>query len=259
MYALSNADSTLRDLLVFRFAGNRYGGDWTLSGHKFGNLMLTALTSKMGSFTEALAYMQRLFKTTGIILPATSEGVKIKAVTTDGVIVEGEENIDLGKYNGKRSLERVYLVPKRAKASKEAIAAIKNADVIIAGPGDLYTTILPVLLVEEIRRGIEKSKALKLFIVNVANKPFETPQYKVSDYVNAIAKHCGSTLFRYFLVNTNHEPKIPRKFKYEYVILEKGSEQSLNGMVRTGDLVDEGFPLYHDPKKLSACIMRVIV
>lgn len=254
--AMSDADSLLRELLTFRFSGNRYGSDWSLPGQKFGNLMLVALTSLTGDFNKGLSFMEGFFKTKGEILPATLENVSIRAVTADGISVEGEQNIDLGKYNGKRSLDRVFLNPQDAHATKKVLQAIRKAEVIIAGPGDLYTTLLPVLLVNNLRTAIKRSKAKKFFVINVANKPFETPNYKVSDYISAIVKHCGELLFDQFLANTNFIPKMPRKYKYEYVTIEEN--QNTNTFVRKADFIDESFPIYHDSKKLAAYIMKHI-
>lgn len=253
--AMSDADTLLRDLLTFRFSGNRYGGDWALSGHKMGNLMLVALTSLTGDFYKAVSFMEDLFKTKGEILPATAENVSIRAITTDGITVEGEQNIDLGKYNGKRSLEKVLLNPKNAKATKKVLEAMKKADIIVAGPGDLYTTILPVLLVRDISKVLKNAKAKKVFVVNVANKPFETPNYNVSDYINAILKHCGDTIFDQFLVNTNFTPKIPRKYKYDYVSIDIDPRLK-NGVMKQADFVDESFPIYHDSEKLASYIIK---
>lgn len=258
IHALSNVDPLMRDLLTFRFLGKRYGSDWTLGGHKLGNLMLTALTSMTGDFEKAITYMQTLFQTRGEVLPATLGSIKLKAVTMEGRIIEGEQNIDLGKYNGGSPLSKVSIIPGNAKATKKVLDALKVTDVIIAGPGDLYTTILPVLLVKEILSEIKKSKAIKIFVVNVANKPYETPNYKVSDYAQAVVKHCKGIVFDHFLVNNNTSPIIPKKFKYEYVTIAKEKSKKLNGIMKQKDLVDEDFPIYHNSKKLARAVSTLL-
>lgn len=254
--AMSNAEPLMRDLLTFRFSGNRYGGDTSLPGHKLGNLILVALSTITGDFKKALLNLQRMFQTSGKILPSTVENVSIWAKTTTGDTVSREENIDLGRFTGE--IEKLYLHPKNPTTPPSVITSLRKADCIVGGPGDLYTTILPVLLVPGILRSIKKSKAKKIFVVNVANKPFETPRYNVADYIQAIIKHCGDPIFHSFLVNTNFSPKIPKKFRYDYVPLHSalGLKQEENVTIIKGDLVDEDFPIYHEPKKLGALLLR---
>lgn len=251
--AMSNADSLMKDILTYRFSGNRYGSDRSLPGHKLGNLILVALTSITGDFNKALGEMQRIFKTSGKILPSTVENLSIWAKTSTGEKVFREENIDLGRFKGK--LDKLYLSPSRPTTGSEVKEALNRADVIIAGPGDLYTTVLPVLLVPDILREIKRSHAKKLFIVNVANKPFETPEFRVGDFINAIVKHCQDYLFDYFFVNKNYSTKIPKKYHYQYV--KNGNTISQYKVIKA-DLVDESFPLYHDPQKLAKKILQIL-
>ena len=167
-----------------------------------------------------------------------------------------EENIDLGRFTG--TLEMLHLKPDNPKTSADVKNAIVSADLIIAGPGDLYSTILPVLLVPGIIRTIKKSKAKKLYIVNVANKLFETPNYKVQDYILAIAKHCGDNIFDFVLTNSNISPVIPDKYKrqYEYVSLNYEKNNAYSVIFR--DIINTKFPLYHDSIKLAKAIMENI-
>ena len=255
--ALSNTTPLMRDLLTYRFSGDRYGSDNSLPGHKLGNLILVALTSLTGDFGKAVSEMQKMFKTSGKILPSTIENVSIRAKTSIGEKVYREENIDLGRFTGK--IENLYINPSKPKAPKEVISAIEGADGIIAGPGDLYTTILPVLLVPEITSSIKKSGAKKIFVVNVANKMFETPEYSTFDYVDAINKHCGKGVFTYFLINNNFKPRIPKKFElqYEYIAKHKDRSTSRLNFIKK-DLIDEKFPLYHSSEKLAKLINDTI-
>lgn len=254
--ALSNVDPLLQKLLTYRFAGNRYGSDRSLPGHKFGNLMLVALTSITGDFYKAVSEMQRLFQTSGKILPSTTESISIWAETSSGEKVYGEENIDLGKFTGK--IERLHLTPDNPSVPAQVIKAIKNADIIVGGPGDLYTTILPVLLVPNIIAQIKKSDAKKVFAVNVANKIFETPDYTIGDFLQAIKKHCSDNVFDYFLVNNNLKPKMPDKFKRQYkYVLPNHFENDAVKLVKK-DLIDESFPLYHSSEKLAKAVVKTI-
>lgn len=255
--AMSNADIIMREMLTFRFSGNRYGSDRSLPGHKLGNLILVALTSITGDFNKALLEMHRIFKTSGKILPSTVENVSIWAKTTVNETVHREENIDLGKFTGK--IEKLYLKPNNPTVPQDVINSLIEADVIITGPGDLYTTILPVLLVPEITKTIKKSKALKFFVVNVANKLFETPNYKIDDYINTIVKHCRSKVFDYFFVNSNLKPKIPKKFKrqYEFVDVNTFTPDDSYKIIQR-DLIDERFPIYHSSEKLAKVVLENI-
>lgn len=253
--ALSEAEPILKELLTYRFKGNRWGRDDSLEGQKLGNLILVALVNLTGNFEAGLIEAQRIFSTHGKIMPATNDNVSIWAITTDGKKVYGEENIDLGKYDGHRSLRQVLLKPKNPSVPKQVIEAITKADVIITGPGDLYTTVLPVLLVPKINQALKESKAKKMYILNVANKPFETPNYKVSDYLTALNFHLGFFPFHLTLMNKNFNPKMPKKLKYTYV-----SQDGLinkNYRVIRKDLVDEKFPLYHDVTKLAKNIIAL--
>lgn len=255
--ALSDAEPILCQLLTFRFAGDRWGKDDSLRGQKLGNLILVALTSLTGSFEKGLKEAERVFLCHGQILPATCENVSVWAKTVEGKHIFGEENIDLGRYNGVRALSEVHLEPKKVSTPKEVLTAIEEAEVIIAGPGDLYTTTLPVLLVPQIRQAIKKSKACKIFVVNVANKPFETPHYKISDYLGALKKHCSEVLFDYILVNTNFKPKLPFKLNYEYVAATDANLSMFKVKVVKRDLVEPTFPLYHNPEKIARAILTI--
>lgn len=255
---LSNAEPTLKQLLTYRFKGNRWGKDDSLGGQKLGNLILVALTNLSGSFDQALSEAQRLFDSYGEIIPATQENVSIWAMTTDNIKVIGEQRIDLGQYKGKRSLSQVFLTPQKITTSKKAIRAINQADLIIAGPGDLYTTLLPVLLVPEIQKALKKAQAKRVFIVNVANKPFETPNYSVQDFIQAVEKHLKSFPFDFVLSNNNFKPKMPEKLKYSYVTKQKSQEKKKKVKIVEKDLVDKKFPLYHDSGKIARAVLKLI-
>jgi len=254
--AMSQADEVMKKALTYRFNGERYGNEESLGGHKLGNLMMVALTSVMGDFSEALLQMQKLFKTKGRILPATTETISIWAQTSVGERVDREENIDLGRFTG--TIEKLHLKPTNPATSKEVVEAIIDADLIIAGPGDLYSTILPVLLIPGIINAVKKSKAKKLYVVNVANKLFETPNYKINDYVKAIANHCGANIFSYILMNSNATCVIPDKYKRQYEFVPLNYKKDDNYQVVVKDIVDTKFPLYHDSDKLAKAIMENI-
>ncbi len=244
-------------LLTYRFEGDRYGKDEEIFGQKLGNLIMTAMRDITGSFDRAIKLFQKTFEINGVFLPATSQNVNISAKTIEGKKIYGETKIDLGKYKGKRVLEMVYLEPIDAKANPKVLKSIKEADVIIAGPGDLYTTILPVLIVKKIKESLKESTALKIFIVNVANKPFETKGYNVFDYIKAIKKHLDDFPFDKVIVNNNFTPKIPKRYRYHYIDINHQSKNSKYNIVK-GDIINEEFPLYHNPSKLAKIILENI-
>lgn len=246
----------LSELLTYRFPGDRYGKDDELAGHKLGNLIITALRDITGDFYLALELYKKLFELKGTILPATQGMVSLQARTVEGKIIEGEENIDLGNYEGKKVLEQINLAPVDPIAGKGVIEAILSADVIIAGPGDLYTNILPVLVVPGIAQAIEQSPAAKLFIVNVANKPFETKGYMVSDFINAIVKHIGSYPFDKTIVNNNISFPIPKEYDYQFVPIDRKAKEK--NVLVIEDLVDQTFPLYHDSQKLARTVVKAL-
>lgn len=258
MSAMSeDSNPFLSQLLTYRFPGDRYGQDGQLAGHKLGNLILVAIRNMTGNMDKTLKEFQKLFRIPGTFLPATEEKVTLSAKTKDGKIITGEETIDLGKYQGERILDEVFIHPKDAKANKKVINAIVNADCVIAGPGDLYSNVLPVLLVPEIKEALIKTKAQKLFIINVANKPFETRGYSIQNYVSAIEKHIGSFPFHKVIANNNFSVPIPQKYDYKYVKMENSGLN--NGvMFIQADLVNKEFPLYHNSSKLAKVVCENI-
>lgn len=246
----------LAEFLTYRFPGDRYGKDDELAGQKLGSLMLVAARDMTGSFEEGLLYLKKIFHACGTILPATVENLHLSAVTKDGVHVDSEENIDLGKYTGERILENVSITPDNPTVSEHVIRAIDEADVIIAGPGDLYTTVLPILLIPKIHELVEKYKDKTVYVLNVANKPFETKGYKASDFVKSITSHLGSFPFKHIVINTNTSVPIPSEYAYTYV--ENDLEENPEITIIQGDFVSTQFPLYHDSSKLATTLSKRI-
>lgn len=256
MIALSKADKVMIDLLKFRFPGERYGPDNILPGQKIANLMFAALILNNKNVNDAIGKMKDIFQVTADIYPSTLSSISLRAKTSTGHIVRREENIDLGNFKGR--IKRLYIHPQNPKVDPRALETIRKADVIIAGPGDLYTTILPVLIVPKIAEEIKKSNAKKIFVVNVANKFFETPNYSVSDFITAIKKHCRVQPFDTFLINSNTSFSIPAEFKNEYSVapLSKDKTNSVKCIYR--DLINEDFPIYHSSYKLAKAIAENI-
>lgn len=254
--ALSDEESIIKDLFLYRFRGNRYSKDTELGGQKLGNLIFVALTDIFGGDTNrAFEEFSKIISSNGRVLPATEGDVNIWAKTEKGKKVYGEQNIDLGKYNGTRSLKEVHLDPEAPKAYKGTGRAIENADLIIAGPGDLFSTVLPVLIVPSIKKALQKSKVKKIFIMNIANKPFETSNFKTSNYMDILKNHLEKNIFDYIIVNTNQSPKIPKSLKYKYVKYDKDWLQPFKAKIIEGDFVNIGYPLYHDSDKIAKAVI----
>lgn len=245
----SDQNAVMARLLSYRFPGNRYAKDDSLSGQRMGGLIMVALRDITGDFLSAIEMFQKLFHIKGTFLPATAEEVSISVRTKEGKQVDREEKIDLGKYRGQKSIDHVFLNPPDVPACPQAVEEIKQADVIIAGPGDLYSTILPTLIVPEIKETLLQSRAKKIFVVNVANKPSETKGYTLSDYVQAIEKHVGEFPFNTVIANNNFTHEIPKQYRYSYVALPDYLPE-LYQLVQA-DLIDDEFPLYHSSTKLA--------
>lgn len=257
--ALSDEESILKQLLLYRFAGKRYGKDTDLGGQKLGNLIFVALSDiYKGDLNKALEEFSKIISSHGKVLPATTGDVNIWAVTKAGKKVFGEEKIDLGKYDGEKELSQVHLQPETAKAYVPTTEAVKNADALIAGPGDLFTTVLPVLIVPQIKQALRTLPARKIFIVNVANKPFETTNFTVSDYLQALKNHLGGDFFDTIVVNNNHRPKLPAKFNYRYVSYDKDKSGNFSTKIIEENIVDESYPIYHDSERLARVLRKLL-
>src|SRR3990167_6768672 len=258
--ALSDEESTLQKLFDYRFAGKRYGKDTDLGGQKLCNLIFVALADiYKGDLNKALEEFSKIISTNGRVLPATLGDVNIWAKTKKGKKVYGEENIDLGKYNGGGILAEVHLDPPDVKTYQHTIESLSKADLIIVGPGDLFSTVLPVVIVPKIKNILRSAKVPKIFIVNIANKPFETPNFGVSDYLQVIKKHLGADVFDKILVNVNQKYKIPKDLKYKYVKYGQGNLENYHAQIIESDLVDEKFPIYHDGVKVAKLLERIIL
>lgn len=257
----SKENPLLSKVLTYRFPGDRYAEDGHLSGHKLGSLILVAMRDVTGDFEKAIALFQKTFNIEGLFLPATSTIVQIYIRTKSKEETFGEENIDLGKFDWKSGIEKVSLHPRHVTANPKLVEKLRQADVIIAGPGDLYTTILPVLIVKDISEVLQKSKAVKIFVVNATNKLYETKNYDVFDYIESVKNHLGFFPFEKVIVNSNNTPKIPKEHidNYQYVSSPKDSKKKTsyfnNLLFVEKDLIDERFPLYHSPLKLAKAIM----
>jgi len=198
MVALSEDEALLSKLFQHRFTAGR-----GLKGHSFGNLFLTALTHVTGDFPKAVQFSSEVLAIVGRIYPSTASNVGLEARLADGAIVSGETRIS----RSKAGIDRVRLNPPRCRPLPETLQAIEAADLICLGPGSLYTSVIPNLLVSGIPRAIEKSRALKAYFVNLMWQPGETMGYTACDHVMAIRKHARRGLLDCAVVNTQPVPR----------------------------------------------------
>ena len=248
MTALSSDEAMLTQIFKYRF-GEEYG----LNGHSLGNLFITAMGDITGSFEEGVAEAGHVLAITGQVLPATIQDVRLAAkkrnLTTDETsIVHGESEIP--KAEGK--IDRVWLDPQNPQAFPPAIKAILGADLIVVGPGSLYTSILANLLVPDISRALKASKAMKFYISNTTSQPGETDDYSVHDHVNAIEDHLGFDLFDLVICN-NRTIGIDLPDHLSWVRNEDAEE--LDHVIYEADLVQKEWPTRHDSSRLAQIIM----
>ena len=199
--ALANTEPTMAQLMGYRFSEGR------LSGQNLGNLMLAALNDLSGSFEEAVRRMSDVLAITGRVLPVTNESVQLVAEFDDGSAVVGESKIYGVKHGTDKRIDRVRLVPEDPPAVEEALDAIREADLIVIGPGSLYTSILPNLLTRGVARAVAESSALKVYILNVMTQDGETEGYTAADHVRALFDHSGERLFSLCLANSMPIPE----------------------------------------------------
>jgi uncharacterized cofD-like protein len=181
--ALADDEDLVTKLFQYRFKSGE-----GLEGHSFGNLFLTALCSITGDMVRAVKESSNVLSIRGRVLPSTLDDMKLVAEMEDGRIIHGESNIP--EAHGK--IKRLFTDPKKCKALEEVIFAIRNADLIILGPGSLYTSVIPNLLIEEISKEVAASSAKKIYVCNIMTQPGETDSYSVSDHIQALMTHANS-------------------------------------------------------------------
>ena len=250
LVALADTEPLMEKLFQYRFEG-----DTALAGHSFGNLFIAAMNEVTGDMETALKESSKVLAVKGRVIPASKEHVRLDAVMTDGTVVEGESQIP----EAHKKIRRVQLFPRKIQAVPAALEAIETADAIILGPGSLYTSIMPNLLVEGVAQALKKSHAIKIYICNVMTQPGETDNFTASAHAKAILDHTGHGAIDYVLVNSS---PIPQEF------LEKTGAQAVKvdedkinalgcGLIKA-DLLSETDAGRHDPEKLCKAVMKII-
>lgn len=254
MAALAEDGALLSKLFQYRFQSGH-----GLKGHSFGNLFLTALTEITGDFPEAVQRSAEVLKIAGKIYPSTTANVSLEAVLENGKVVCGETRIS----RSRKGIREIRLNPRRVKPLKATLDAIAEADLITLGPGSLFTSVVPNLLVEGIPKALRQSKALKAYFVNLMWQPGETSEFRASDHIDAIENHAGGKLIEYAVVNVSPLSRAVRKRYAEQnacpvendleVIRDKGI------IVREAALLQKGPHVRHNPEAIAKTAVELAV
>ena len=250
--ALADTESLLESLFQFRF---KNGG---LDGHSFGNLLIAAMTSITGDFQLAIKEFSRVLAVRGRVLPVTTADVRLRAELEDGTVVEGETNVSL--CGGR--VRTLSLIPNDAEALPEVLRAIAEADAIVLGPGSLYTSVIPNLLVRGVSSALAATKAPKIYICNIMTQPGETDGFAASQHVTAIERFSSPKLIDCVIVNS---ARVRSHLAAKYaatdsvpVALDPPRLSQLGVRIATGDLLQQGEVVRHDPEKLARRLMELI-
>jgi uncharacterized cofD-like protein len=251
MVALSKDEALLGRLFQYRFHAGR-----GLTGHNFGNLFLAALTHVTGDFTEAIRVSSKVLATRGRIFPSTLSNVHLVAALENGSTVHGETRITASRS----PIKKLKLSSRRVRPLPKAVEAIQHADLILLGPGSLYTSILPNLLIPEIAAAIAKSKAPRVYVANLMTQPGETAGYALADHLRAIQKHVPRRVIDWVVANRQPvSPDVARRYLAqgaEPVAIDLPALQKLGFRVILDDLLEEHGVLRHNTRRLSRLLLE---
>lgn len=251
LIALADREQVMEELLSYRFAQGS-----TLAGHNIGNLLLAGLAELRGDFNLAVQELSRVLAIKGRVIPATLTPAVLGAELINGERVLGESKIALSE----EPIKRVFLEPEDCSALPEALKAIEEADLIVLGPGSLFTSIIPNLLIREINEGILAASAPVVYVCNVATQPGETTGFTASDHIKALQTHGGKSLTDLVLVNTAPFRGMKKK-RADYpkpVAVDLVELQKLGVEIIGNDLIDQQTGIQHDAKKLARQLIRIV-
>lgn len=249
--ALSNDEELMTKLFEYRFSRGR-----GLSGHSLGNLLLIALADITGNFDSAVEASSKILSIKGRVVPAALNHISLIAELGNGQRALGE--VDIPKLGHRFGIKNISLIPPNIKANPTAVHFINNADLIIVGPGSLFTSVLPSFLIKGIRKAFENSTAMKIYICNASTERGETEDYDVEDHIRQLRSYVNGTKFDAALVNNkiiSSNPKGGKLGGIKNIVTE--SQDILKVPIISKDLIDEDKPLFHDSKKLSEAIWKV--
>ncbi len=253
--ALAEVDPVMGELLNFRFK------DGSLKGHSLGNLFLAALNETSSSFDEAVKKFSRLAGVVGTVYPVTNEAVTLSAVLEDGTVIEGESNIGHHRDWQRTPIDKVYLTPANPKPVEGVIRAIEKADIIVLGPGSLYTSIIPNLLVDGVADAIKASKAIKIYVCNIMSQGGETEGYSASDHLKAIEHHSYEGIADVVITNNAIVPDAIRElYREEYADVVPVDEEEIlkrSLLVQGNMLLVQSSKVRHNFSRLARTIMQI--
>jgi uncharacterized cofD-like protein len=251
MVALSQDETLLSHLFQYRFHAGR-----GLIGHNFGNLFLAALTHVTGDFAEAVRVSSKILAIRGQIFPSTLSNVSLVATLEDGRRVHGETRITAGR----KIIKKLALSPRSVRALPKALEAIDEADLILLGPGSLYTSILPNLLIPEIANAIARSKAPRVYVANLMTQPGETSGYALADHLRAIRQHTTRPVIDWVVANRQAiSPAVARRYRAQGaapVAIDLAALQKLGYRVILDNLLEEHGVIRHDPARLAQLLFE---
>ena len=248
--ALADDEAVMTRLLQYRFPAD--GDSVVVGGHAFGNLLIAALSAIEGDFEEGVRQSNRVLAVRGAVVPVAPAPLTLHAELADGTVLEGQSLITRS-----RGVRRVWITPERARASAEAVRAIAAAELVVLGPGSLYTSLLPALLVPEIRSALLSTAALRVFVCNVATQVGETDGYTLRDHLAAFTTHGADELVDVVLANDNFRARVPADYPAAAVQLDDLPAASRRPALVTKDVVDDAHAHQHDPTKLAAALLQV--
>lgn len=252
LVALADTENIMEDLFSYRFDTG------TLKGHSLGNLFLAGMADTFGDFQKGVEHISKVFALRGNVYPSTLEQVVLAADLADGTSVKGETAV----RDTKGKIKRVYLEPGDCRPIPEALAALEEADLIVLGPGSLYTSVLPNLLVEGLREKIREVEAPCVYVCNIMTEPGETDGYHVSDHLQAIIDHCGSNFVDIVLANNQEIPKhLLKRYSQENSFSVTGDSASVNWLgvkYAEAELLQEGETIRHDSNRLARELVRLL-
>jgi len=253
LVALADAPVLMRDLFQFRFNKNS-----EFSGHNFGNLFITVMTQLTGDFEKAIKESSKVLAIRGQVIPSTLNNVALVAQYKDGSSIKGEDQIP--RHN--IPIEKVCLEPENPAPAEEAIKAINEAQIIILGPGSLYTSVIPNLLIKEITDAVVASDAIKIYVCNIMTQYGETDNYTACDHLDAIIKHSHPKILDYCIVNSSHLPQeLIDRYRQEKsypIVIDSRRMRALGYRVIEDEIVTTQDYIRHDPAKLAKIILGLI-
>ena len=246
--ALADAEPLMTQLMQYRFPPGS-----GLDDHAFGNLFIAAMTAVTGDFEEAVRESNRVLAVRGQVLPATGVPLNLQATLASGRTLRGQVAIS----HAEEPIERVSIEPADVRASPEALQRILEADLIVLGPGSLFSSVLPNLLISDIRDAVAAANGMRVYVCNVATQPGETGSFSAARHVETLIAHVGEGLIDYVLLNDNQDARRPEGWVAQPVQIDARRLEAFPVTIVEEDLVDVSNAHRHDPAKLAAALMRI--